>query len=127
VVARIIINTNTMQKQNKDEAKTKMTVDHDQIKKWAEERRGAPAMIRGTDETGGALRIDFGENEVNLAPVSWEEFFDAFDDRGLVFLYQEKTPEGKLSRFYKFSERDEADHEIDVEEEYMEIGLDDEA
>ena len=59
-------------------------------------------MVEGTQ----ILRIDFddpdGSQDEHLRPVSWEEFFRVFDDRGLEFLYQEHTQEGRLSRFNKF-------------------------
>jgi hypothetical protein len=38
----------------------------------------------------------------SFKPVSWEEFFRVFDDRGLEFLYQEHTHDGGISRFNKF-------------------------
>jgi hypothetical protein len=34
--------------------------------------------------------------------VTWDEFFRVFDDRGPEFLYQERTHDGKTSRFNKF-------------------------
>jgi hypothetical protein len=38
----------------------------------------------------------------NLVPVSWDQFFHVFDERGLEFLYQEHTHDGHISRFNKF-------------------------
>lgn len=43
------------------------------------------------------LRIEFDKSEENLEPISWEDFFKLFDERGLRFLY---SPE-KNSRFNK--------------------------
>jgi hypothetical protein len=80
------------------------TTDHDEIKSWAEARDGHPAMIK-THGKGGILRIDFGKPEDNLTPVSWDEFFQVFDENKLVFLYQEETQNGDTSRFNKFVER----------------------
>jgi len=34
--------------------------------------------------------------------VDREPFFTTFDDRGLAFVYQEKTSDGAVSRFNKF-------------------------
>ena len=81
------------------------TTDHDEIRKWAEARDGHPAMVK-TGGKGGILRIDFGEPEDNLTEVSWEEFFEVFDENKLAFLYQDKTHDGGTSRFNKFVERD---------------------
>jgi hypothetical protein len=81
------------------------TTNHEDIRKWAEARDGHPAIIK-TDGKGGILRIDFGEPEDNLQQISWEEFFKIFDENKLAFLYQDKTKDGKISRFNKFVERD---------------------
>lgn len=80
------------------------TTDHDQIRKWAEARSGHPAKV-DTGGKGGILRIDFGEPEDTLEPISWEEFFQIFDDNELAFLYQDKTADGGKSRFNKFVNR----------------------
>lgn len=80
------------------------TTDHNEIRKWAEARDGHPARVKGRGE-GGILRIDFGEAEENLEEISWDEFFTIFDDNDLAFLHQDKTADGKKSRFNKFVER----------------------
>ena len=54
----------------------------------------------------GILRIDFGKPEEGLKKISWEDFFKVFDERKLAFLYQDKTADGKMSRFNKFVARD---------------------
>lgn len=87
----------------------KTTTDHATIRKWAESRDGRPARVKGTESRDGAgiLRIDFSEPEESLEEISWDEFFETFEDRQLAFLYQDKTAEGKTSRFFKFVRRDE--------------------
>jgi hypothetical protein len=59
-------------------------------------------MVEGTQ----ILRINFdepgGDGDDNLKEVSWEEFFQVFDDSDLSFLYSERTAEGQTSRFFKF-------------------------
>lgn len=80
------------------------STDHESIRSWVEERGGTPAKVEGT-EPGGILRIDFGEPDENLQPIEWEEFFDIFEDRKLAFLHQDRTEDGKISRFNKFVER----------------------
>jgi hypothetical protein len=81
------------------------TVDHSTIQKWAVTRDGRPSVIR-TGGKGGVLRIDFGEKEADFEEVSWEEFFKIFEESKLNFLYQDKTKDGKTSRFNKFVERE---------------------
>jgi hypothetical protein len=82
------------------------TRDHDQIQQWVEARGGHPAMVKATERgqpKQGVLRIDFPgfSGARSLEHVSWEEWFEVFDNRGLEFLYQEKSANGKQSRFNK--------------------------
>ena len=83
------------------------TTDHDTIRKWIEDRGGVPTVVKGTedDEGEGILRVDFAERDEKLEEISWDEFFDTFEDRGLAFLYQDETKDGKESRFFKFVNR----------------------
>jgi len=81
------------------------TRDHDKIRKWIEERKGRPSIVRSTGDNarkGGLLRIDFGKPENALEEIDWDEFFEIFDENDLEFLHQDKTAEGKQSRFNKF-------------------------
>lgn len=82
-------------------SKNKRTDNHDEIKKWVEDRGGRPSVVSGTE----LLRIDFGEEEDNLEEIDWEEFFRIFDDSNLEFIYQEETADGSTSRFSKFVSR----------------------
>ena len=68
-------------------------------------------MVEGTGRSnreGGILRIDFPgfSGERSLKQVSWEEWFNIFDERGLALLYQNRTATGKLSRFNKLVARE---------------------
>jgi hypothetical protein len=87
------------------EAKT--TTDHKKIKQWAEERGARPAHVKGTGgkDDPGILRFDFGEPEAALEEISWDEFFEKFEENKLAFLYQEETASGGESRFSKFLSR----------------------
>ncbi len=89
---------------------SKTTTDHEEIRRWAEEREGRPASVRGTGsgDDVGLLRIDFpgGAGEDKLEPISWEEFFEKFDEKKLAFVDQENTKDGGESRFFKLINRD---------------------
>ena len=87
---------------------SKTTRDHDEIRKWVEKRGGHPATVRGTGDEVGILRIDFPgySGEGKLEEITWEEFFEKFDEKDLAFIYQEKTADGKESRFSKLVSRD---------------------
>ena len=82
------------------------TTDHEVIRKWTESRRGRPAVVKGTEgkDGEGILRIEFRHGD-KLEDVSWDEFFETFEDRKLAFLFQDKTADGKESRFFKFVSR----------------------
>ena len=83
------------------------TTDHDTIRQWVEAREGKPSTVRATideDDDAGILRIDFpgGAGEEALEEISWETFFEKFDEEGLQFLYQDKIDGNKKSHFCKF-------------------------
>ncbi|WP_163269950.1 hypothetical protein [Chelativorans alearense] len=80
------------------------TTDHDEIRNWAEARGGRPARVKAT-KPDGILRIDFGEPEEELEPITWADFFRIFDESNLAFLYQERTDDDRISRFNKLVER----------------------
>ena len=92
------------------EGTTKITTDHEEIRRWVEARGGKPACVRGTGGRGdtGLLRIDMPgyTGEEKLQPISWDEWFKKFEEKRLAFLYQDKTKDGKLSYFNKLVERD---------------------
>jgi hypothetical protein len=85
------------------------TTDHNEIRKWVETRDGKPACVKGTGrkDDPGILRIDFpGGAEDKLEELSWDEFFEKFDENRLAFLHQDKTSDGSTSRFFKFVKRE---------------------
>lgn len=89
-------------------SESKITTDHNQIKLWAEERNAKPARVKGTNEQGGLLRLNFPDYESkDLENIEWNEFFDAFDKNNLALLYQEKTEDGEKSNFNKLIDREE--------------------
>lgn len=89
---------------------SKVTVDHDEIRKWAESRGGKPSAVRSTAKGGkpGILRIDFPgySGEQQLEEISWDQFFEAFEQNNLALVYQDKTAGGKQSNFNKLVDRD---------------------
>ena len=87
------------------------TTDHKAIRKWIEGRKGHPAVVRATEDngrSGGLLRVEFRDPEDRLDEVDWDEFFKIFDENKLAFLHQDKTADGKVSRFNKFIAREHA-------------------
>src|SRR5437667_9287469 len=96
--------------------------DHDEIRQWAEDRGARPSRVSGTGvaEDVGMIRLDFpgysgGES---LEEISWDEWFDNFDERNLALMVQDETASGEISNFNKLVSRDtakEAAEESEVE------------
>jgi ferritin-like metal-binding protein YciE len=96
----------------KSGAGTQTTTDHDEIRRWAEERRAEPACVKGTAGRGNSclIRLDFPgySGEDSLEHISWDEWFENFDRNKLALIYQEKTAGGQKSNFNKLVRRQRA-------------------
>lgn len=88
---------------------TKVTIDHDEIRRWAQQRGGKPAVVKGT----GIIRLDFPgySGEGKLQPVDWDQFFERFEESKLALIYQDKTAKGQRSNFNKLAGRETVDLE----------------
>jgi hypothetical protein len=80
------------------------------IIQWAEERQAVPATVSGTEHDGrpGVLRFDFPNfgGGGRLRQVDWDEWFETFDQRNLVFLFQEQLKDGRQSNFFRLDSPD---------------------
>jgi hypothetical protein len=98
-----------------DMAQAKVTTDHDEIRKWAETRGGRPATVRSTQSKDGTgiIRIEFpgapNAKDNNLEEITWNEFFEKFDEPNLALLYQEETASDQRSNFNKLVGREIAE------------------
>jgi hypothetical protein len=86
-------------------SETRTTTDHDEVRRWAEEHGGQPAVVKDTE----ILRIDFpgGAGEDELEHVSWDEWFDIFERNELALVYQAHNSSGADSTFHKLVSRGE--------------------
>jgi hypothetical protein len=94
------------------DGQTLATRNHDVIKQWAEERKATPATVPDTEHDGraGVLRFDFeGYGGKDLEHISLEEWFKPFDERELVFLFQERKSDGSQSNFFRLDNPDRED------------------
>ena len=89
------------------------TTDHDEIRRWAEARGAKPARVVNTgsedpDEDPGIIRLDFPgySGAGSLEEITWDEWFQAFDDGQLALVYQDTTADGERSNFNKLVGRD---------------------
>ena len=93
--------------------RAKRTTDHEEIRRWVEARGGRPACVKGTGRNGdvGLLRIDYPEigDDDALMPLDWETWFRAFDEGELAMLLQDRTSDGRLSRFSQLVSRDQTE------------------
>jgi hypothetical protein len=101
--------------EQKSSADAQLTTEHDAIRRWAEARGGKPAAVKATHRKGdvGILRFIFPQSryadDESLEEISWEEFFEKFDEAKLALLHQEKTADGNPSVFNKLISRDAAE------------------
>ena len=70
------------------------------IRTWADARDAIPVK-----DDGESLLLDFpfdggGQNGA-LEPVGWKTWLEAFEERELVFLYQETLANGRASHFFR--------------------------
>ena len=82
------------------------------IRAWAEERGGRPATVLDTEHDGhaGVLRITFAqEGNSRLEEIGWDDWFRAFEERQLVFIYQETTKDGNQSNFFRLDSPERED------------------
>jgi hypothetical protein len=94
-------------------ASAKPLIDHDEILRWAEQRNAKPACVRrtGAGNDVGMIRLDFPgySGEGSLEEITWDDWFQKFDESNLALLVQEETARGQKSNFNKLVSRDTAD------------------
>jgi hypothetical protein len=90
-------------------ASAQATIDHDEIRRWVEDRGGFPAHVKATEggDDPGVLRIDYPgfSGTESLERIDWDQWFEWFDRDNLAFLYQRNGE----SRFSKLVDRDSVD------------------
>ena len=93
-------------------AASRPLTDHQEIRSWAEERGAKPACVRGTGSSNdiGMIRLDFPgySGEGSLEEISWDEWFQKFDDSNLALLVQNQTADGQQSNFNKLVSQETA-------------------
>ncbi|HLH10560.1 MAG TPA: hypothetical protein VKV77_01635 [Methylovirgula sp.] len=92
------------------------TIDHEKIRRWAEKHGGKPAAVERThqDDSIGIIRIMFpkaarSEHE-NLVEISWDEFFEQFEESGLALLYEEDSLFSKIIGRDTLEAREQGEH-----------------
>lgn len=97
-------------------ALSRTTQDHEEIRRWAKARGAQPAEVASTHSDGeaGILRFCFpnapNRKDKSLREISWDEFFEKFDENNLELVFQEKTADGQVSNFNKLVHPSDAEH-----------------
>lgn len=91
------------------------TINHDEIKQWAEDRGGRPSVAT-SPRSAGFLAIDFGEGGAVLEQVSWDEFFRMFEENDFAFVYEAESGDGETTYFYQFVARGPEDEMAEMDE-----------
>lgn len=94
---------------------SRVLTDHDEIRRWAEQRGAKPAAVRNTEseDDPGIIRLDFPgySGAGSLEEIEWDEWFEKFDENGLALIVQENTANGQKSNFNKFVNRESVKEE----------------
>lgn len=92
---------------------SKVTSNHEEIRRWAEARGAKPAAVMGAESDGaaGIIRLDFpGQSDDGpLEEIGWDEWFSKLDRHNLALLYQEHTAGGENSSFNQIVSRETAE------------------
>lgn len=83
---------------------TLATRSHEVIRHWASARHAEPVAAPTTPraQRPRALRLQFPDFvDGRLEPLGWDEWLGAFDERGLVFQFQERLKNGGQSNFFR--------------------------
>ena len=84
-------------------------IDHDAIQQWAEDRGATPSCVKKTGRKGdiGMIRLNFPgySGEESLQAISWDEWFDQFDESNLALIVHDTAAGGQKSNFNKLVKR----------------------
>jgi hypothetical protein len=92
------------------------TTNHDEIRKWAESKGGKPAAVDRTHQGGdvGIIRIMFPDSPQSehhsLVEISWDEFFQQFEDSKLALMYEQDSLFSKIVGRDTLERREHGEH-----------------
>ena len=100
-------------KEMKSSSTNRVLTDPGEIRRWAEERGAKPTCVKGTGGGGdvGMIRLDVPgfSGEESLQPISWDDWFEEFEEKDLALIVQETTASGEKSHFNKLVSRETAE------------------
>lgn len=97
--------TNEPTREESDLAAARPLTDQDEIRRWAEERDATPSCVKGTGDGRSPIppRLPHYGGEESLQEISWDQWFQKFDENNLALLVQERTAGGQKSHFNKLA------------------------
>ena len=90
------------------------TRDHELVRRWAERRQAEPATGEETEsgpstvkvnDHGAGVRFNFPAVG-RFRPISWDEWFQNFDEHSLVFIYERDVESKSPSHRYRLVKLD---------------------
>ena len=91
-------------------SKWRALIDHEQIRRWAKERGAKPSTVLGTQEADSIriIGLDFPgpSGRALLEEISWNAWFQAFDENDLALIVLDEMANGHSSNFYEFVARE---------------------
>lgn len=89
--------------------RTETTTDHDTIRSWVEERGSTAAQViePSGDDPGSLAIIPEQAEEESVREISWDEFFETFEEENLAFVYQTNKDDPTEQWFCKFIGREQ--------------------
>ncbi len=89
---------------------TKKTTDHSEIRSWAESRGAQPALVKDSAShyDPGVLRIRVPGSDLGprVEDLSWDVFFQKFDEERLALVYPENTHDSADHAYVKLVRRE---------------------
>ncbi|MCQ0988368.1 hypothetical protein [Jiella marina] len=82
-------------------ASSHIVIDHNDIKNFAERTDGKPAIVSDTKGNGGPgmLRFDHGRDNDGLEQISWDRFFEIFEEQQLALMLDKSGDNPSFNKF----------------------------
>jgi|GEM_PF-5518976 hypothetical protein len=96
-----------------DESAVRHTTDPTLARTVIEERNGYPAHVPRSEGAGdhGLLRVGFRDRDEDLKEISWDQFAEEFEEKGLAALFRDDGGTVDENRPVVLEERDTAEAE----------------
>ena len=87
-------------------AASHIVIDHNDIKAFATRTGGKPSVVADTEGNSGPglLRFDHGRDNEGLEEISWDRFFEIFEEQELALMLDTS---GDNPNFNKFVSRNQ--------------------